>query len=236
MAQLLEHHHEETAAVILEPIIQGVGGMWFYHPHYLKRLRDLCNEYDVLLILDEIATGFGRSGKMFASEYAGINPDIMCLGKAMTGGYLSLAATLATTGIAESISQDGKGALMHGPTFMGNPLACAVTFENIKLLQSWDWQGKILAMENQMRDELGPCREYPHVADVRVLGGIGVVELKSAVDMKKITTKFVNHGVWVRPFGKLVYIMPPYVIEQGDLKKLTSAICDVVSDPTRYTA
>ena len=235
ISQLIIQHHTEVAAVILEPIIQGAGGMWFYHPKYLKYVRDLCNEYDVLLILDEIATGFGRSGKLFASEHANISPDIMCLGKAMTGGYLSFAATMTTNSIAETISMDGKGTLMHGPTFMGNPLACAVSLENIKLLRSWDWQKKIIMMEKQMKEELDPCWSFPNVEDVRVLGGVGVVELSLPVDLEKTSAEFAKRGVWIRPFGKLVYIMPPYVIKKSDLTKLTSAICDVISNATCYT-
>jgi adenosylmethionine-8-amino-7-oxononanoate aminotransferase len=234
--QLIKQHHQVTAAVILEPIVQGAGGMRFYHPEYLRGLRKLCDEYDVLLILDEIATGFGRTGKLFASEHADITPDIMCAGKALTGGYMSFAATLTTTKIAETISTGITGAFMHGPTFMANPLACAVALENIKLLQSWDWQGKILAMEKQMLEELAPCKEYKNVTDVRVLGGIGVVELTSTVDLKIITSKFVDHGVWIRPFGRLVYIMPPYVIKEDELTELTTTICDCVINPSCYMA
>ena len=226
--QLLEHH-EEIAAVILEPIVQGAGGMWFYHPEYLRCVRKLCDEYGVLLILDEIATGFGRSGSLFACEHAEVRPDIMCLGKAISGGYLSFAATLCSDTVAHSISQGEPGTFMHGPTFMANALACSVSLANISLLQSWPWQEKIKGMENLMRQGLMPCREFPGVADVRVLGAIGVVELQSQVDIKKITPEFVNQGVWLRPFGKLIYIMPPYIIEEEELDKLTGSICDVVS-------
>jgi len=227
--RLLEQNHTRIAAVIIEPIVQGAGGMWFYHPAYLRQVRKLCDEYGVLLIVDEIATGFGRSGKMFACEHAEISPDIMCVGKALTGGYLSLAATLVTTRIAETISSNGDGTFMHGPTFMANPLACAVSLANINLLRSWPWQDKVLAMQRQMRDELELCRNYANVADVRVLGAIGVVELKSPVDLTRIAHEFVRRGVWIRPFGCLVYIMPPYIIEHEDLRQLTSTLCEIVS-------
>lgn len=229
LAAMLEAHHEQIAAVILEPVVQGAGGMWFYHPGYLASTRRLCDRYDVLLIADEIATGFGRTGRLFACEHAGISPDIMCVGKALTGGYMSLAATLAAPRIAKVIS-GGNGAFMHGPTFMANPLACAVSLANIRLLKSWPWEEKIRTMERQMREGLEPCRHYQYVADVRVLGAIGVVELEHPVDLKNISLEFVHRGVWVRPFGKLIYIMPPYIIDAGDLGQLTHAICEIISD------
>ncbi len=222
-------HHEEIAAVILEPIVQGAGGMWFYHPQYLRCVRELCDEYGLLLILDEIATGFGRTGKLFASEHAEISPDIMCVGKAISGGYMSFAATLTTDQVAQTISHGGAGAFMHGPTFMANALTSAVSLSNIALLHSWPWQEKIKTMEEQMKAELSPCEEYQGVADVRVLGAIAVVELDSAIDLKRITPEFVNQGVWIRPFGKLIYIMPPYIINKEDLSMLTGSICNVVS-------
>ena len=215
--------------MILEPVVQGAGGMWFYNPVYLQRVRQLCNDYNILLILDEIATGFGRTGKLFASNFAQVSPDIMCIGKALTGGYLSLGATLASRPVADTISADGKGVFMHGPTFMANPLACAVSLANLELLQSWAWQDKVLAIEQQLSKELATCREFKNVKDVRVLGAIGVVELAHSVDMKTVPTEFVNRGVWVRPFANLVYIMPPYIIESDEISQLTSAICDVVS-------
>lgn len=226
---LLHAHHESIAAVILEPIVQGAGGMWFYHPRYLETVRQLCNEYDVLLIADEIATGFGRSGRLFACEYAGISPDIMCLGKAISGGYLSFAATLATRGLADTISAAEPGVFMHGPTFMANPLACAVSLANIRLLQSWDWQARVRELEQGITEGLLPCLDMPGVRDVRSLGAIGVVELEKPVDLGRISEEFVRQGVWIRPFGRLIYIMPPFVISDGQLQQLTSVIQNLVA-------
>ncbi|WP_163832629.1 adenosylmethionine--8-amino-7-oxononanoate transaminase [Spartinivicinus ruber] len=223
----LEQHHQAIAAVILEPIVQNAGGMRFYSPAYLKRVRELCDEYQVLLILDEIATGFGRSGKLFACEYADTSPDIMCVGKALTGGYMTLAATLCTQQVAHTISS--HGVLMHGPTFMANPLACSVASASLQLLQLGHWQAQVVQLAATMEASLAPCRAFANVVDVRVLGAIGVVELAQPVDMKVIQPLFVEAGVWVRPFGKLVYIMPPYIMEQEDCQLLCKAIYQVVS-------
>lgn len=229
LKQVLANQSNNIAAFIMEPIVQGAGGMWFYSADYVKQARELCDEYNVLLIFDEIATGFARTGKLFACDHAGVTPDIMCVGKALTGGYLSLAATLATSEIHESIDNGEPGVFMHGPTFMANPLACTAALTSIRLLLESNWQENIKRIEQGLKQGLSSCKELPVVNDVRVLGGIGVVELNDAVDMKTIVPQFVDAGVWVRPFGKLVYVMPPYIISNDDLAFLTNAMSNIVA-------
>jgi adenosylmethionine-8-amino-7-oxononanoate aminotransferase len=227
---LLQDRHDEIAALVLEPIVQGAGGMWFYSADYLGEARRLCDEFDVLLIADEIATGFGRSGKMFACEHAGISPDILCLGKALTGGYMTLAATLCSDNVADGIASGDVPELMHGPTFMANPLACAVASRSIELLLDNAWEANIERIRKGLEQGFTSVEGHDGVREVRVLGAIGVIEMHEPVDMAVMQPAFVNKGVWVRPFGKLIYVMPPYVTSDKDLAILCTAIEEVIEE------
>ncbi|MFE6864329.1 adenosylmethionine--8-amino-7-oxononanoate transaminase [Nocardia sp. NPDC057668] len=228
LERLITTHASELAAVIVEPVVQGAGGMRFHDPRYLADLRRICDSAGVLLVFDEIATGFGRTGRLFAADHAGVTPDVMCVGKALTGGYLTLAAALCTTGIAETISRS-HGGLMHGPTFMGNPLACAVAVASLELLLARDWQGEVAMIESALRTGLSEAAALPAVADVRIKGAIGVVELHHPVDMRKATAAAVDAGVWLRPFRNLIYTMPPFISTPDDVARITAGILAAAS-------
>lgn len=234
LSNILEENHDTIAALILEPIVQGAGGMWFYHPEYLRQARALCDKYDVLLIFDEIATGFWRTGKFFAWQHAGVEPDIMTIGKGLTAGYLTMSAVLTTQAVADTISRGEAGVLMHGPTFMANPLSCAIAVESLKMLSEKDMAKTVANIEQVMKQELAKAKELEQVADVRVLGSIGVIETKGCVDVGRFQRKCVDKGVWIRPFGHNCYIMPPYIISEDQLRCLCRALIELVSDADNY--
>ena len=228
LEEIIKEHHETLAALILEPVVQGAGGMWFYHPQYLREARRLCDEYGILLIFDEIATGFWRTGRMWAAEHTGVEPDIMCIGKGLTAGYLTLSAVLTTRNVADTISQGEAGVLMHGPTYMANPLACAVGIASLQLLDSRDMKSHVSHMADVMRSELSPAADLDTVTDVRVLGSIGVVETREPVNVGDFQRDCVKRGVWIRPFGRNVYIMPPYVTSDEDLTYLCRQLIEML--------
>lgn len=234
LEELFEKHHSTMAAFIIEPVVQGAGGMWFYHPGYLRRLRRLCDDYGVLLIFDEIATGFWRTGKFFACEHAGVQPDIMCIGKGLTAGYLTMSAVLTTRAVADAIADSEAGVMMHGPTFMANPLACAIGLKSLQMLEKRNMGDVVANISHIMDRELAPARALANVRDVRVLGSIGVVEVDRPVDVGKFQKECVRRGVWIRPFGRNVYVMPPYVISPDQLVTLCRELVEIVSDERNY--
>lgn len=235
LRDIFQQHHAQLAAFVLEPVLQGAGGMRLYHPEYLRLARQLCDQYDVLLIGDEIATGFGRTGKLFAVEHAGIVPDILCLGKALSGGYITLAATLCTKAVADGISSGAVGALMHGPTYMANPLACAVACASLKIIQTGAWQRQVQQIELQLQ-QLKRLTHYPAVKAVRVLGAVGIVEMYSNINVAKAQALMVARGVWIRPFGNLFYLMPPYIIQEAELSQLIAALEFIVQQDVLHQA
>ncbi len=228
LRQVIEKHHDEIAAIILEPIVQGAGGMWFYHQEYLRQARELCDTHGLYLIFDEIATGFWRTGRCFACEHAGVQPDIMTVGKGLTGGYMTLSAVMTTQEVADTISRGEAGVMMHGPTFMANPLACAVATESLKILAENDMKSRVAHIESLIREGIAPAASFDNVADVRTIGTIGVIETKEPVDVGEFQKQCVERGVWIRPFGRNVYIMPPYVISDSQLKHLTTQMVELV--------